>query len=68
MDKRVFVQMTNRKNNEGPSGILRGLDHFLNLILAEAVDESDGQRRSLGTIVCLPPSFLSFLLPFLLFR
>ncbi|KAK9475084.1 uncharacterized protein V1510DRAFT_409986 [Dipodascopsis tothii] len=49
MDKRLFVQLNGSRK---VTGLLRGYDVFLNLVLDEAVEEkADGERAKIGTIV-----------------
>jgi small nuclear ribonucleoprotein G len=50
MDKRLFL---NLQGNRKLSGVLRGFDIFLNLVLDEAQEESleGGEKRKMGLIV-----------------
>jgi small nuclear ribonucleoprotein G len=50
MDKRLFI---NLQGSRKVSGVLRGFDIFLNLVLDEAKEEGleGGQKKNLGTIV-----------------
>lgn len=60
MDKRLFV---NLQGNRKVSGVLRGFDIFLNLVLDESREEGleGGERRGMGTVVrplpCSRPAF-----------
>lgn len=55
MDKRLFI---NLQGNRKISGVLRGFDIFLNLVLDESREEGleGGERRPMGTVVrpCFP--------------
>lgn len=46
LDKRISVKLNAKR---AVSGRLRGFDHFLNLVLDEAVDETE--KRDIGLIV-----------------
>ena len=49
MDKRLFV---NVQANRKISGVLRGFDIFMNLVLDDATDETNAATKTpLGTIV-----------------
>ncbi|KNZ51123.1 small nuclear ribonucleoprotein G [Puccinia sorghi] len=50
MDKKLFL---NLQGNRKLSGVLRGFDIFLNLVLDEAQEESleGGEKRKMGLIV-----------------
>ncbi|KAG8936633.1 hypothetical protein FRC03_012427 [Tulasnella sp. 419] len=49
MDKRLFI---NLQGGRKVSGVLRGFDIFLNLVVDEAVDESTpAQKTPIGTVV-----------------
>lgn len=49
MDKRLQLQLN---ANRRVSGVLRGYDAFLNIVLDEAVEEvSPTERRSVGMVV-----------------
>ncbi|KIO32755.1 hypothetical protein M407DRAFT_241242 [Tulasnella calospora MUT 4182] len=49
MDKRLFVTL---QGDRKVSGVLRGFDIFLNLVIDDAVEEtSPGQKTPMGTIV-----------------
>ncbi|KAF8974835.1 hypothetical protein BGZ46_009670 [Entomortierella lignicola] len=49
MDKRVFVQLNGARK---VTGVLRGFDPFMNLVLDEAVEETNpAEKSSIGMIV-----------------
>ncbi|KAI9019043.1 ribonucleoprotein LSM domain-containing protein [Hyaloraphidium curvatum] len=49
MDKRVFIQLN---GNRKVTGILRGFDPFLNLVVDESVEEiSEKERKEIGMVV-----------------
>lgn len=50
MDKRLFL---NLQGNRKISGVLRGFDIFLNLVLDEAQEENleGGDKRKMGLVV-----------------
>lgn len=49
MDKRLFIQV---QGGRKVSGILRGFDIFLNIVLDEALEETTpGQKLSIGQVV-----------------
>ncbi|KAF9166571.1 hypothetical protein DFQ27_008200 [Actinomortierella ambigua] len=49
MDKRVFVQLNGSRK---VTGVLRGFDPFMNLVLDEAVEETNpSQQKSIGMVV-----------------
>ncbi|EGG02339.1 ribonucleoprotein LSM domain-containing protein [Melampsora americana] len=50
MDKRLFL---NLQGNRKLSGVLRGFDIFLNLVLDEAQEENleGGEKRKMGLVV-----------------
>lgn len=50
MDKRLFI---NLQGNRKISGVLRGFDIFLNLVLDEALEENleGGEKRKMGLVV-----------------
>ncbi|KAF9580871.1 hypothetical protein BGW38_002305 [Lunasporangiospora selenospora] len=49
MDKRVFIQLN---GNRKVTGVLRGFDPFMNLVLDEAVEETDPlAKTSIGMVV-----------------
>lgn len=49
MDKRVFVQMNGARK---VTGVLRGFDPFMNLVLDEAVEETNpSEKSSIGMVV-----------------
>lgn len=56
MDKRLQIQLNaNRKI----SGVLRGYDAFMNIVLDETVEEvSASERRNIGMIVHTKPLIL----------
>lgn len=52
MDKRLFIVL---QGDRKVSGVLRGFDIFLNLVIDDAVEEtSPAQKTPMGTIVSLP--------------
>jgi len=57
MDKKLFVHL---QGGRKVSGILRGYDLFLNLVIDDAQEETTpAQRHPIGTIVrCVIPGFL----------
>ncbi len=49
MDRRVFIHLNAGRK---VSGVLRGFDMFLNLVVEQAFEEMDaGERKALGTTV-----------------
>jgi small nuclear ribonucleoprotein G len=49
MDKRLLIQLNGSRK---VSGVLRGYDPFLNLVLEEAIEEvSSTEKNKLGTVV-----------------
>jgi small nuclear ribonucleoprotein G len=47
MDKRLFLQLN---GNRKVTGVLRGYDPFLNVVLDDAVDETNPQsKKEIGT-------------------
>ncbi|KAI5449236.1 hypothetical protein NCC49_005215 [Naganishia albida] len=49
MDRRVYVHV---QANRGMSGVLRGYDMFLNLVLEQAFEElGAGERKPCGTAI-----------------
>ncbi|KYK57470.1 small nuclear ribonucleoprotein [Drechmeria coniospora] len=49
LDKRLFVQLNGSRK---VTGVLRGYDVFLNIVLDDAVEETDGQgRKNIGMVV-----------------
>lgn len=51
MDKRLFITL---QGDRKVSGVLRGFDIFLNLVIDDAVEEtSPAQKTPMGTIVSL---------------
>lgn len=51
MDKRLFIVL---QGDRKVSGVLRGFDIFLNLVIDDAVEEtSPAQKTPMGTIVSL---------------
>ena len=50
MDKHVFVQLNGARK---VTGVLRGFDPFMNLVLDEAVEEvSPTEKKQIGMVVC----------------
>lgn len=48
MDKRLMLQLNaNRKI----SGVLRGYDAFMNIVLDETFEETVGERKAVGMVV-----------------
>jgi len=60
MDKKLFIHLQGGRN---VSGVLRGYDLFLNLVIDDAMEESTpGQKHPIGTVVsflqpCIAISF-----------
>ena len=55
MDRRLFLHLQGGRN---VSGVLRGFDMFLNLVVDNAYEElGAGQRKPCGMIVSLAPFF-----------
>lgn len=51
MDKKLSIKLN---AGRGVTGVLRGFDPFMNLVLDEAVEEcKDGQRNNIGMVVCI---------------
>lgn len=51
MDKRVFVQLNGARK---VTGVLRGFDPFMNLVLDDAVEETNpSEKTSIGMVVCV---------------
>jgi small nuclear ribonucleoprotein G len=51
MDKKLFVHL---QGGRKVSGVLRGYDLFLNLVIDDAMEESTpAQKHPIGTVVCL---------------
>jgi small nuclear ribonucleoprotein (snRNP)-like protein len=49
MDKKLFLQLNGQRK---VTGILRGFDPFLNIVLDQAVEETrDSQKVDIGTVV-----------------
>ncbi|KAJ3061909.1 hypothetical protein HK102_008948, partial [Quaeritorhiza haematococci] len=49
MDKRLFLQLN---GNRKVTGILRGYDPFMNIVLDDAIEEvSDTEKHNIGMIV-----------------
>lgn len=49
MDKRVFIQLNGDRK---VTGVLRGFDPFMNLVLDEAVEETNPEKKnSIGMVV-----------------
>lgn len=52
MDKKLFVHL---QGGRKVSGVLRGYDLFLNLVIDDAVEESTpAQKHPIGTVVSIP--------------
>lgn len=55
MDKKLFVHL---QGGRKVSGVLRGYDLFLNLVIDDAMEESTpAQKHPIGTVVCSSLSF-----------
>ena len=53
MDRRIYLHV---QGGRSVSGVLRGFDIFLNLVLDQATEEQGGgQKRPCGMIVSLAP-------------
>jgi small nuclear ribonucleoprotein G len=51
MDKRLFVHL---QGGRRVSGVLRGYDLFLNLVIDDAMEETTpAQKHPIGTVVCV---------------
>lgn len=51
MDKKLFVHL---QGGRKVSGVLRGYDIFLNLVIDDAVEETTpAQKHPIGTVVCM---------------
>lgn len=51
MDKKLFIHL---QGGRKVSGILRGYDLFLNLVIDDAVEETTpAQKHPIGTVVCI---------------
>lgn len=51
MDKRVSVKLNGKRR---VTGVLRGYDQFMNLVLDETMEEVSAEERNpLGIVVCL---------------
>ncbi|KND01573.1 mRNA splicing protein SMX2 [Spizellomyces punctatus DAOM BR117] len=49
MDKRLFIQLNGDRK---VTGILRGFDPFMNLVLEDTVEEvSESEKREIGSVV-----------------
>lgn len=48
MDKKLFIHL---QGGRKVSGVLRGYDLFLNLVIDDAVEETDGRKYPIGTVV-----------------
>lgn len=48
MDKRIKIQMNNKRS---VSGILKGYDAFMNLVLDDAIEETSQVKPSIGLVV-----------------
>ena len=57
MDKRLSIQVNcNRKI----SGVLRGFDAFMNIVLDETIEESKSGNLPMGTVVSLEKYLISY--------
>lgn len=57
MDKRLFIQV---QGGRKVSGILRGYDIFLNIVLDEALEETNpAQKNQIGQVVSAPSTICS---------
>ena len=57
MDKRLFIQV---QGGRKVSGILRGYDIFLNIVLDEATEETNpAQKNQIGQVVSANPAVCS---------
>lgn len=56
LDKSVSVQLNGSRS---VSGVLRGYDVFMNVTLAEAIEHSQSEKLSLGTVVIRGNSIVS---------
>lgn len=51
MDKKLFIHL---QGGRKVSGVLRGYDLFLNLVIDDAVEETTpAQKHPIGTVVCV---------------
>ncbi|KAG6458831.1 hypothetical protein O3G_MSEX011071 [Manduca sexta] len=51
MDKKLSIKLN---AGRAVTGVLRGFDPFMNLVLDESVEEcKDGQRNNIGMVVCV---------------
>ena len=51
MDKKLSIKLN---AGRAVTGVLRGFDPFMNLVLDESVEEcKDGQRNNIGMVVCI---------------
>jgi small nuclear ribonucleoprotein G len=56
MDRKIFLHV---QGGRSVSGVLRGFDIFLNLVLDQATEElGGGQKRPCGMIVSVSPLFI----------
>lgn len=51
MDKKLSIKLN---AGRAVTGVLRGFDPFMNLVLDESVEEcKDGSRNNVGMVVCI---------------
>lgn len=51
MDKKLSIKLN---AGRAVTGVLRGFDPFMNLVLDESVEEcKDGSRNNIGMVVCI---------------
>ena len=55
MDKKLSIKLNGKRS---VTGVLRGFDQFMNLVLDAAIEETGSQSNKIGTIVRF--SFLTF--------
>lgn len=56
MDKKLSIKLN---AGRAVTGVLRGFDPFMNLVLDESVEEcKDGQRNNIGMVVSIQISIL----------
>ncbi|KAL1916840.1 uncharacterized protein VTP21DRAFT_5544 [Calcarisporiella thermophila] len=48
MDKRLFIQLNGSRK---VTGVLRGYDPFMNLVLDECVEETSEEKHNIGMVV-----------------
>lgn len=57
MDKRMMLKLN---GGRCVTGILRGFDPFMNVVIDETVEEcKDGTKNTIGMVVCISPKELS---------